>query len=137
MPNPVSDVVADDGAHDAYHEHNVETELSTPHEEAGHEQNGLLGNGDAGIAQDDEDEDRHVTPVGDRRLWVESSGLGGEPTEEGVHADGALPSIVTPSQPVTSRLAWRLRGEGSRLSERNIMGSAKAPCVGAVPFAPS
>jgi hypothetical protein len=68
--------------------------------------------------------------VGDCRLWIERSGLGREPTEERVHADGALQSIATPSRPVTFPLAWRLRGEGSKPSERNVAGSAEMPASG-------
>jgi hypothetical protein len=50
MPEPVPDVVADHRAHNAHHEHNVETELAAPNEEARDQEHRLLGNWDAGIA---------------------------------------------------------------------------------------
>ena len=103
-PQPVADIVADDGGREADGEHDVQLELSAPHEVAREEEDGLLGDGHSRVAEDDEDEDRDIAPVREQGRGVTHPRARREPARDQAHAGVALLGI-TVTWPSSSRMA--------------------------------
>ena len=69
-PDPVREIVSEHRARDGGQEHGQRLEPSLPDQVARHREDRLLGNGEAHVAEDHDDEDRGVAPLGDERCQV-------------------------------------------------------------------
>ena len=89
-PDPVREIVAEHRARDGGQEHGQRLEPSLPDQVARHREDRLLGNGEAHVAEDHDEEDRGVAPLGDERCQVRHR---------------AAPRIARAPQALGSRLA--------------------------------